>query len=501
MWVPLLKGLICVMSVLAVHTASADNYRLPLRRCTTDSANSWPLVPTRSGTSTPLVGDVRVPIILTAYKDVAFTVDDVRQVWDDMANKHGYFDHGAQGCMADYFYEQSRGKFRITFDVIGPVTLPQNRFFYGERSDIRVNQMVKDACSLAAGLPDVDFSDYDWNGDGIVETVLVVYAGVGENVSGAPSESVWPKQGYVGGSINDSIRLSIYACANELVWPDFRQEGFGTLTHEFSHCFGLLDLYNTASFIDDYIIFDEWDLMDGGCYSADGWGPVGYSAYERMLCGWLEPEELKDVTDIDQLEALHDNGKAYKLCSDSTNEYLLLENRQHQSFDTYLPGHGLLVTHVGAYGSNPNYGINVAVYPIPADGLSYPLSFRKYVQDYYGVTLPDDSLNMTDKYSKYQYDEYGRSRLMAGTAFPYMEGETVVSDALSMFSKTVSNIRERDGQISFHFTNGPDAMTSLATAHRHSVAYYDLQGRQLAGLQKGICIVRYQDGSAKKVIR
>ena len=66
------------MSVLAVHTASADNYRLPLRRCCVDSGDSWASVPTRSGTSTPLAGDVRVPIILASYKDIAFTIEALK---------------------------------------------------------------------------------------------------------------------------------------------------------------------------------------------------------------------------------------------------------------------------------------------------------------------------------------------------------------------------------------------------------------------------------------
>ena len=48
----------------------------------------------------------------------------------------------------------------------------------------------------------------------------------------------------------------------------------------------------------DYIIFDEWDVMDGGCYANDSWAPVGYSAYERYLCGWLEPEALPDDASV-----------------------------------------------------------------------------------------------------------------------------------------------------------------------------------------------------------
>ena len=136
-----------ILSLLMVSPAWADDMRLPLRQCCQDEVPSlWPSVPTRSGTATSFFGDVRVPIILVAYQDVPFTIENVREVWDDIANKPGYSEHGAVGCMADYFYEQSRGQFRVTFDVIGPVTLPEKREYYGMdkggRTDVGINQMI-----------------------------------------------------------------------------------------------------------------------------------------------------------------------------------------------------------------------------------------------------------------------------------------------------------------------------------------------------------------------
>lgn len=493
-----------ILSLLMVSPAWSDDLRLPLRQCCMDEVPSlWPSVPTRSGTATSFFGDVRVPIILVAYQDVPFTIENVREVWNDIANKPGYSEHGAVGSMADYFYEQSHGQFRVTFDVIGPVTLPEKREYYGMdkggRTDVGINQMIMEACNMTNALPDVDFSRYDWDGDGSVETVLVVYAGVGQNYIGAPADVVWPKQGYIGGRLDNKIGLRNYACANELGWPSMQQEGFGTLIHEFSHCLGLPDLYNVSVDVNDYIIFDEWDVMDGGCYANDSWAPVGYSAYERYLCGWLEPEALPDDAGVEAMAPMYDGGKVYRLDHSSGKEYLLFENRQQQCFDSYLPGHGLLVTHVGSSNINPNNGTMVTVYPIPADGLDYPHSFKKYVQDYYGVTLSDDSLNMTGKYKKYQYDENGRSRLMTGTAFPYMEGDNVVNDALTIFSKTISGIREENGRIFFHVSSAEDVAGVIADDR--PVAYYDLQGRLSEGRSPGIYIVRYPNGTTKKCIR
>jgi M6 family metalloprotease-like protein len=51
--------------------------------------------------------------------------------------------------------------------------------------------MIADACAKADA--DVDFSQYDWNGDGRVEQIYVLYAGLGEAAGGA-STTIWPHE-------------------------------------------------------------------------------------------------------------------------------------------------------------------------------------------------------------------------------------------------------------------------------------------------------------------
>ena len=475
------------------------------------------------------MGDICIPIILAAYSDVPFTVPNVQQVWNDIANQPGYSEHGAHGSMRDYFLEQSRGQFRVTFDVLGPVTLPEKREFYGANTkyatDNRATTMIKDACQKAIE-QGADFSRYDWNGDGSIESVLVVYAGPGENVVGAPAEYVWPKSGYAPYAVGGKFRLSLFACTNELVWPDMRQDGFGTLLHEFSHCLGLPDLYNVDENVNDYIVFDEWDLMDGGCYSGGGWQPVGYSAYERYLCGWLEPEELLEPAAIDDLRPLTDGGSAYLVRNDAkSDECFMLENRQWQSFDYALPGHGLLVTHISEYGSSslfPNSGENVIVYPVLADSRSFVDCLRDYVQEYYHAKLPSDVFSVPREYRDSLDDAFGRTRLMTQTAYPYVVDGTILNDRLTddstpaavtlspnaagrkLLSRPITDIRENDGLISFRFISSADAIHEATTWERlgHSVAYYDLQGRRLTNPAPGtLCVARYPDGTIKKIFR
>jgi len=114
---------ICLLSALTVITASAQGSRL---RSPGGCVVDGPQVISRASENTRSLafkGDIHVPIILTAFADVPFTIENVQQAWDDIANKPGYAEHGAHGSMRDYFLEQSRGQFSISFDVLGPVTV------------------------------------------------------------------------------------------------------------------------------------------------------------------------------------------------------------------------------------------------------------------------------------------------------------------------------------------------------------------------------------------
>ena len=497
---------ICLLSALTVITASAQGSRL---RSPGGCVVDGPQVISRASENTRSLafkGDIHVPIILTAFADVPFTIENVQQAWGDIANKPGYAEHGAHGSMRDYFLEQSRGQFSISFDVLGPVTLSQPCEYYGEgRSDRYINKMIQEAAKLAAALPGADFSRYDWDGDGTIETVLLVYAGCGANVKGAPEELIWPKSGYTWGTAG-GYQLSRYACSNELLWPDKRQDGFGVLLHEFSHCLGLPDLYNVNGNVEDYIYFDEWDLMDGGCYSGGGWQPVGYSAYERYLCGWLEPEELTQATVVEGMKPITDGGQAYMVRSETdSRELFLLENRQQQGFDNLLPGHGLLVTHFTDFGNttlSPNDGATLTIMPVPADGIDYLESLRQYVQQHYGITLPNDQHNLTDEYKTLRYDENGRSRLLTGMAYP------TGSDHATLLTRSVTDIREADSLISFRLMDTADGIIlsrkeegGMRKEDRTGL-YYDLHGRRIASpAPASISIVRFSDGTVKKVIR
>ena len=116
-------------------------------------------------------------------------------------NKEGYNEYRNAGSVRDYFLKSSYGMFRPTFNVMAPVTLSKTKAYYGGRSDTDRNfngtvQAVREALQLLDWNA-IDFSLYDNDGNGVVDFVSVIFAGVGSDGSGIV-ESIWPHKGSVG---------------------------------------------------------------------------------------------------------------------------------------------------------------------------------------------------------------------------------------------------------------------------------------------------------------
>ena len=88
--------------------------------------------------------------------------------------------------------------------------------------------------------------------------------------------------------------------------------------------------------------------MDHGPYNNDTRTPPTFSSFERYSIGWLRPEILTpqaDTTNV--LPALEESARAYLVeVPSKEHEYFLLENRQQEGWDTYLPNHGMLIWHI-----------------------------------------------------------------------------------------------------------------------------------------------------------
>ena len=354
-------------------TLDSQRLRAPRR----EEANTDPQVPT--------TGSPRIPIILANYADVQFIHED------PVATFQSQFNEMDKSCL-HYFESQSRGQFTPQFDILGPVNLPQDRTYYGANKlvygtevDGGLGTMIYDACQL---LPDVDFSVYDNDGDGLVDVVVVLYAGVGEaQAYRMVPESVWPCQwdmqesydwgcSVTGPFVLDGVTINKYAVFNELEGGSNQSmiiDGIGTFCHEFGHCLGLPDFYPTNGGY--YYGMSNWSIMDHGCYLDNAHTPAGYTSYERHFMGWMDLIDPEENTQYVLSPLNGDGGNAVKVTNDANpDEYYLLEYRTRTGWDAFLPGEGILVLHVDydkdIWDANtPN---NISSHPrmtiIPADG-------------------------------------------------------------------------------------------------------------------------------------
>ena len=296
-------------------------------------------------------------VILVEYNDCSFRYNNYAEIMEEMINGDNYTGNNrtnmpsygiyCTGSIRDYYRDNSNGIFVPTFDVVGPVKV--NRSQYYAQGWKNATQLMIDACTAADSK--VDFSDYDVDGDGMVDMIYFIFAGLGSYIQGNDSRLLWPHQSDLsyGHTVNkDGVMLGRYACSNELFgstsWSVL--EGIGTMTHEFTHVLGLPDLYDTDNQFDgDCVTPHEWSVMANGADLNYGRTPCGLSLFERTALGFTTPQEISDEGSF-SLEAIQESNTGYHLSTPVKKESFYIENRQKTKWDSALPGHGMLIFRV-----------------------------------------------------------------------------------------------------------------------------------------------------------
>lgn len=406
------------------------------------------------GERCPREGNKYGLVILVNFKNA--TMVTPHKTFNDMFNKHGYTGNGHIGSVRDFFSDQSYGKLNIDFDVVGPVTVKNDYSYYGKNrngtqgQDSRPEEMIVEACKLVND--SVDFSKYDWDGDGEVDQVYVIYAGYGENY-GADANTIWPHEyqlsyaSYSGSLYGpqkmDGVTIDTYACSAELAYTQGKTpNGIGTACHEFSHCLGFPDLYDT-----DYSgcpSMDAWDLMDAGSYNGpNGLGevPAGMTAYERWMGGWLELNVLSDPCVVKDMPCLGDSACAYIIYNEKEHyEAYLLENRQNKRWYTYpSKAHGMLITHV-------DYNQQAWWYNQVNSDASHPR---------FTYVPANNSNSKTDAgYCGHLWPGTQGKTALTNTSLPAAKTFNANTDGKKFLNAPIEGITETNGKISFVFKGG-----------------------------------------------
>lgn len=440
---------------------------------------------TSTSSSFPTTGSIKSIVILVNFSDTAFVTPSPNTAFTNLLNQEGYSTNGGTGSARDYFVDNSMGVFQPGFDVYGPYTLPHTMAYYGandaKKEDVKPTEMIADACK-AADAAGVDFSQYDANNDGYIDNVFVYYAGYNEAEHG-PENSIWPhrwvvdQDNYSGTTASitfDGKILYDYACTSELRGSSGSNMcGIGTFCHEFGHVLGLVDFYATDDGTQQTLSY--WDIMDAGPYLNSGRTPPSYSSHERFYLGWLTPIVLNSSVSI-TLDPLNTSNTAYMITQTGTSnldgedpnptQYFMLENRQKTGWDTYLPGHGMLISriHYNAINWYNNEANNTA------------------------SDMGDDIMEADGKASDYN---------LSGDPFPGTSDVTsytpVLVNGTVLSNYPITDIAEADGVITFNFMGGTTNINPPVALEASDITYQNFVAnwKDTTGLAKGYYLSVY----------
>ena len=497
-------------------------------------------------------GEKKGLILLVNFLDVKFQEANDAELYNNVLNTHNYTDkNGFRGSVADYFADQSRGQFLLTFDVVGPVTVSKEATYYGQNdedgNDMHAEEMVVEAVKLAKDQV-ADWKQYDWNDDGEVDQVMIIYAGQGE-ADGGSEDTIWPHEytlesvTYYDPSIKpvkvaNGLKVNTYAVANEGLdmsvygGTGYCINGIGTICHEFSHCLGLPDMYD-VSYSGNFGM-GEWSLMDAGSYNGEGFVPSGYTSYDKYCIGWITPVELTEAVEVSKMQALSDADDVFIIKNTAhPDEYYLLENRQQKGWDTYVPSKGMLILHVD-YDEDIWYYNLINSISDGSDG--FPVNDHQRCtifhadgaerqNDLYNLLVYESDDMSRDEYNKW-FDQYYADRIedtypqrynnqLTNTSLPRAFLYNANTDGRKLMNISITEITQNnDGTIAFKFApdnsgteEGDNTVYGLtydsdpsgiairrveATDH-NTARIYTLDGRYVGGdsqkLSRGIYII------------
>jgi immune inhibitor A len=314
-----------------------------------------------------------VPVIMVSFTDSTLTHGASELQYAMFDTTHST----ATGSVIDYYDWVSGGRIHVRGEVVAQITLPHPANYYANSTyglnAITTPQndlgLVEDA--VAATDPTVDWNRYDRDGDGFVDMLWIVHAGVGAEGSGSLS-SLWSITGSAGehwsngGAIQTKDLIpgvlpssKRYVFVNRFsILPErssFKPGALseiGVFCHEFGHALGLPDLYDTSSLGGGHgnVGPGLWSLMSTGAWGGDGHSPeypTGMGAWSMLylnLSPLVQPAQDTVVT----VAPISSGGPVYEFFSQGlyNHEHFLVEQRYRQGFDRNLPANGLLVTQV-----------------------------------------------------------------------------------------------------------------------------------------------------------
>lgn len=415
-----------------------------------------------------LQGEIKIPVVFVNFTanytydwntedwvgEDAITVTPENQAkWIEQLNESCSDNFlGENGAVQDFFKAQSYGKLKVSFEKVGTINGGDTYDLYDYADQATM------AKAKIATLSGVNWSNYDSNGDGEVDCILLIYAGHAAydlTADGYENEGIYPNRNWFSNLASGKLQLGSVVADSYVFVNDLRNEsndidGISTVAHELGHgMFDLNDYYKRVSGT-IYSNVGQFDAMDFGfrqlskygVYMPKGEHPCSYTAFNRMYLGWLNPIELTEACTV-TLRPLGENADAAVIFDpDNANHFFMLEYRKKTStsWDAHLPSEGLVVTEI-------HYDANKFNFHDVNSGNPR------------NIQLIDANTGGPIAIASSSYYNYNQANVAFGE-----EKTSIPTSVSSIFStKTVSNIKinKEKGTISFDFMGGGKPVSGI----------------------------------------
>lgn len=280
---------------------------------------------------------------------VALRLEFADQVGRVARDRHVAILFGETRSLRDYYASVSSGALGVAGEVfpedegwfqlgvpsrvygadVGPGNSDPSRHDHGERTP---EELVAAAVRVAD--PAVDFSHFDWDGDGAVDHLLIIHAGDDQAATGQ-AEDLWSRQVVLAQPlVVDGVRIESAMIVAE-------SSPLGTFCHEFAHDLGAPDLYGASD-------VGPWGLMGAGCWNGDPagscparlsapllWDLDGNPANGRE--GWISAQFAREGRFVSL------QSEPVVLPAEVSGKVFLAEWRRREGYDAALPSEGVLV--------------------------------------------------------------------------------------------------------------------------------------------------------------
>jgi|GEM_PF-858004 len=285
----------------------------------------------------PTTGSVLGLTLLVDFSDEVGTVASSEV--DDYLNMASYSGNGNNGSVFDYFFDVSDGMLSYANNVTATyyrAANPKSYYDDGNPVGAKALELVQEALQ-ALETAGHDFSQYDADGDNVIDAINIFYAG---NRT-AFATGLWPHSWVLQAPYTFSA--DGVSAVNYQMTDIGAGLTLGTFCHENGHM--LMDWPDLYDVDGGSLGIGDYCLMGTLAASATDTNPPEPSAYLKELAGWATVTNL--TSSQTGLSVPAGTNTFYKYVNpDDSNEFFIFENRRQSARDAAVPDEGLAIWHI-----------------------------------------------------------------------------------------------------------------------------------------------------------